>query len=74
MSFAIDSVRPRAARPEAVSQSKVVSLIDAFSRWRSGARAETELSSLSDRELKDIGLTRSEIPSAVRGFRSGAPF
>ena len=30
-------------------------------------RAERELMTLSERSLRDIGLTRSEIPRAVRG-------
>jgi uncharacterized protein YjiS (DUF1127 family) len=33
----------------------------AFQAWRKRERICTELSSLSDRELRDIGLTRGEI-------------
>lgn len=33
-----------------------------FADWRSRQRALVELSSLDDRSLADIGLTRSEIP------------
>jgi uncharacterized protein YjiS (DUF1127 family) len=39
----------------------------AFVKWRTEQAAITELSSMNDRELKDIGLTRSEIGSAVKG-------
>ncbi len=40
-----------------------------FSNWRQRRNATAELSNLSDRELADIGLTRQEIPHAVRGQR-----
>ncbi len=33
----------------------------AFQRWRKRERIRAELSSFSDRELRDIGVTRSEI-------------
>jgi uncharacterized protein YjiS (DUF1127 family) len=44
---------------------------DAFARWRNEEAAITQLSSMSDRELRDIGLGRSEISSAVKGERGG---
>jgi uncharacterized protein YjiS (DUF1127 family) len=41
-----------------------------FNAWRDRRAATRELSSLSDRELADIGLTRQEISSVVgRGRR-----
>jgi uncharacterized protein YjiS (DUF1127 family) len=50
-----------------------------FQEWRKRARIRAELSSFSDRELRDIGVTRSEIdyiawngPTEPRGGRSGA--
>jgi uncharacterized protein YjiS (DUF1127 family) len=39
--------------------------IDAFVAWRAFRRAESELMALDDRALKDIGLDRSEIGSAL---------
>jgi uncharacterized protein YjiS (DUF1127 family) len=40
-------------------------LLEQFTAWRDRRAATRELSSLSDRELSDIGLTRQEILSAV---------
>ena len=45
----------------------------AFGKWRAVRRAERELRALDDRTLKDIGIARSEIHSAVRE-RQCAPF
>jgi uncharacterized protein YjiS (DUF1127 family) len=39
----------------------------AYLRWRIEEAAVAHLASMSDRELSDIGLTRAEIPFAVRG-------
>jgi uncharacterized protein YjiS (DUF1127 family) len=44
-------------------------LLQQFSDWRKRRAAESELSSLSDRELADIGLTRQQIPVLVRKGR-----
>jgi uncharacterized protein YjiS (DUF1127 family) len=38
-----------------------------YMTWRIEQAAIAQLWSMSDRELKDIGLTRSEITGAVRG-------
>ncbi len=43
----------------------------AFREWRAVRRAERELHALDDRVLKDIGIARSEIHSAVRDRQSG---
>ena len=40
----------------------------AFITWRLERAAINQLSSLSDRQLKDIGLDRSEIMGAVRNW------
>jgi uncharacterized protein YjiS (DUF1127 family) len=49
--------------------SKLVTTIErwlvAYMTCRLGKTAVAQLSAMSDRELKDIGLTRSEIASAV---------
>jgi uncharacterized protein YjiS (DUF1127 family) len=39
---------------------------EAYLTWRIEQAAITQLLSMSDRELKDIGLSRSQIPGAVR--------
>lgn len=57
-----------------VWRSRLSELVALWKRWRSAYKswlveraAITQLSSLSDRQLKDIGLNRSEIIDAVRG-------
>jgi uncharacterized protein YjiS (DUF1127 family) len=39
----------------------------AYLTWRIERAAITQLGSMSDRQLKDIGISRSEIVSAVKG-------
>lgn len=41
----------------------------ALSEWARRRRTVTELNSLTDRELRDIGLTRGEIGHYARGGR-----
>jgi len=43
-------------------------LIRLFRAWRGYARSVRELSTLSDRELADIGVHRSEIPAVARAY------
>ena len=45
-------------------------LLDQFNAWRGRRAAERELSSLSDRDLADIGLSRQDIASAVARVRN----
>jgi uncharacterized protein YjiS (DUF1127 family) len=46
----------------------------AYMHWRIEQASAARLFSMSDRELKDIGLTRSSIPSALReAARDPAP-
>ena len=47
-------------------RSSSASLARRFQTWRERRAAAAELSGLSDRELADIGLTRQQIPEAVR--------
>jgi uncharacterized protein YjiS (DUF1127 family) len=42
-------------------------LIRLFRAWRSYERSMRELSRLDDRELADIGISRSEIRAVARG-------
>jgi uncharacterized protein YjiS (DUF1127 family) len=45
-------------------------LLTAFITWRAMQAACTHLRSMSDRELADIGLSRSQIECAVTGERA----
>ena len=42
-----------------------------FSRWRRYGAAVNELSHLSDRELADIGISRSDIQRVAQGHPRG---
>jgi len=50
-----------------VAAERHASLLNSLRNWRARRAAAAELSSLSDRSLADIGLTRGDIPRAVRG-------
>ncbi|HVE21173.1 MAG TPA: DUF1127 domain-containing protein [Acidocella sp.] len=54
----------RAVQPKAAQRR---SLLERFQAWRATRAAEAELWALSDRDLKDVGLTRHDIHAAVRG-------
>ena len=45
----------------------------AYNNWRTEQAAIAALRGLTDRELKDIGLTRNEIVHAARGLAVGGP-
>ncbi|MFH5924671.1 DUF1127 domain-containing protein [Roseomonas xinghualingensis] len=51
----------------AAARNGMKRLFAAFANWMERRRAETELRSLTDRELADIGLTRGDIPFALSG-------
>jgi len=40
---------------------------EAFSAWAEGRRLAAELSTMSDRELADIGLNRGDVPVVLSG-------
>lgn len=44
-------------------------IIGKFRDWRSYRRTVTELSALTNRELNDLGINRSDIPSVARRAR-----
>ena len=48
-------------------------LIGRFENWRARERAYLELSSLDDRSLADIGLSRGDIPFVLAGSRAQQP-
>jgi uncharacterized protein YjiS (DUF1127 family) len=60
-----DALSETAAGPIAVSTRHVLSLLKrywrAFAEWRQRQSSRATLHDLSDRELKDIGVTRDEI-------------
>ena len=63
------AVRPsNAAGALATAGAAVKRWWGALIAWRIEEVAITQLKSMSDRELKDIGLTRSQIEAAVRGI------
>ena len=46
-------------------QTKLRAWVDAYASWRIEQVAMHQLERMSDRDLRDIGLTRSEITQAV---------
>jgi len=50
-----------------VAAERHASLINSLRSWRERRAAAAELTSLSDRSLADIGLTRGDIARVVRG-------
>lgn len=48
--------------PEKRNETMLLSIIRYFNTWKRYGVAVDELSHLSDRELADIGITRSDIP------------
>jgi len=70
-----------ATAPGMAARSRGSGLVAIIKRWwiasltrRIEEAAIAHLSSMSDRELKDIGLTRSQIPWAVKGEPGRGPF
>lgn len=46
-----------------------MNVIGSFRKWRSYRRTVTELSSLSNRELDDLGINRGDIDFVARNVR-----
>ena len=63
----IELLRQANEARNAVIASGLQRMLAGFAGWMQRRRAEAELRSLTDRELADIGLTRSEIPFVLAG-------
>ena len=46
-----------------------MNVIGSFRKWRSYRRTVNELSSLTNRELDDLGINRGDIPHVARNTR-----
>lgn len=46
---------------------RISAVVARFNDWRSYRRTVAELSTLSDRELQDIGISRADIRAIARG-------
>ena len=57
---------PALARPAARPADLLAALAARWARWREYRRTRAALAALSDRELKDIGHVRAEIPALAR--------
>ncbi|WP_043828911.1 DUF1127 domain-containing protein [Muricoccus aerilatus] len=63
----IELLRQANEARNAVITSALQRMVSGFAAWMQRRRAEAELLSLTDRELADIGITRSDIPSILSG-------
>jgi len=76
MALNIPSPSPLSKLTDMLSPSRTTkqatphALLARLAAWRRTRQAEAALSSLSDRDLADIGLTRQTIHTAVRSARS----
>jgi uncharacterized protein YjiS (DUF1127 family) len=61
-----DLTRGVTARAKRLRAEFIGGLLARFFSWRRRTRAVAELSGLDDRMLKDVGIHRSQIESAVR--------
>jgi len=57
---AVARLRQDARPPAAVSDRLALRLVHSFAAWRRRARSRTQLARLSERELRDIGLTPAD--------------
>ena len=63
----IELLRQANEARNAVITSAMQRMVSGFAAWMQRRRAEAELLSLTDRELADIGITRSDIPAILSG-------
>ena len=74
MSTIHDSRELRQAAASIGGISSIVTAIwQSIQEWRERQRTRNALEDLSDKELRDIGITRGEIDHIVRGSRSIDP-
>jgi uncharacterized protein YjiS (DUF1127 family) len=66
-----DEARFQELNPDVKENTMLLSLIRMIQAFREYQRNATELSALSDRELADIGLDRSDIPRVAAGNYNG---
>ena len=69
--FSNGSRLPQKAESKFKETTMLLSLIRMFQAFRDYQRNVSELSQLSDRELADIGLDRSDIPRVAAGTYNG---
>jgi len=67
----VNGLVPRRTESSTRRSSMLLSLIRALRAFRDYQRNVAELSQLSDRELADIGLDRSDIPRVASGHYNG---
>lgn len=60
-------------RAETSIFDRISAVVARFNEWRSYRRTVAELSSLTDRELHDIGITRADINAIARGDITAFP-
>ena len=75
MSRTLEHGNPRRKCPCVYSCAAIGSskpLVGGYTSWRLHKAAIAQLRSMSDRQLADIGVSRSEIEHAVRGKRDRA--
>ena len=65
---AIDTSRALSPRIANIIISAVLNVVEVVSEWRNARETRKTLESLTDAELRDIGVSRSEIIAISRGL------
>lgn len=65
---AIDTSRALSPRIANIVISAVLNVVEVVSEWRNARETRKTLESLTDAELRDIGVSRSEIIAISRGL------